>query len=277
MFESLLVLLRVWLVTCVALESLMFKFGIFWVIVVDVFSHHLLMVQNRFVDHLGTNVSIVFVTVLDLLKISHFGSRVFQLCLFILTPVALMGKGCHIVDASRAAGLAVHSAASLAVSSSKEAARLLRAAEGLVRSATAVLMAAQGSTDSAARRVSSPGLGEDSGQHAGKGNGRGKRSKSRAGRRDWKCSACSAHCFGSKAACYKCGAARPSVASADAKMAAECGGDEFDDSWADSCRRGPASAGALDDSKSAVTEVVDAAPTGARRQLVARGSRERSP
>ena len=188
-----------------------------------------------------------------------------------------MGKACHIVDASRAAGLAVHSAASLAVSSSKETARLLRAAEGLVRSATAVLMAAQDSTDSAARRVSSPGLGEDSGQHAGKGNGRGKRSKSRAGRRDWKCSACSAHCFGSKAACYKRGAARPSVASADAKMAAESGGDGFDDSWADSCRRGPASAGALDDSKDAVTEVVDAAPTGAWRQLVARGSRERSP
>jgi hypothetical protein len=105
-----------------------------------------------------------------------------------------------------------------------------------------------------------------------------KRSKSRGRKcRDWKCVSCAAHCFGSKAACFKCGAPRPGTDGVDVKMAAAGVGEELDDYWADSCR--DASTGARDAGRDvgAADRAVAATSIGVRRQLVARGSRERSP
>ena len=167
----------------------------------------------------------------------------------------------------------MHSAASLAIPASKEAARLLRAAEGLVRAATAVLQASQAPQEGGVRRGSSQGHGGDQNEHKDVGNdkdkSKGKRGKSRAGNRgDWQCKACGAHCFGSKAACFKCGVVRRGADDMAVEEAVLPDDDGLDDYWAEGGGDGVASV--------VSTEGASCAP-GARRQLVARGSRERSP
>ena len=187
------------------------------------------------------------------------------------------------LDASRVSGLAVLWVASLAIAKSKEAARLLRAAEGLVRSATAVLQASQTSPRDGARRE--PSLARNGGGDVHKEEGkdkskcRSKRGKSRTGKRgDWKCQACGAHCFGSKAQCYKCGTARPGAGAMEVEPPASHTAAEIDDLWADGVASGGGAAGGAVMSVAAAASTAPAsATTIPRRVLAPHGSSERSP
>ena len=87
----------------------------------------------------------------------------------------------NVIEAARAAGLAAHSAAGLATASSfREAARLLRAAEALARSAVAVLDSSPPSSSAAQK---GPDVAERSGSPSGAGDGTQGVSARRARRR----------------------------------------------------------------------------------------------